>query len=113
MAEVLKEAVPRLTRAALLFNPDSTAFYRDFLRELEGRGASSGLYAAPVRTLGEIEPAIADIAPGTGRRSRHPAEPLHRLEPQARRRARAEAQGALDLGLPGLRRGGRADVVRT
>lgn len=67
-SEVLKEAVPGVSRAALLFNPDSTPFYGDFLRELENRGASSGLYAAPVRTLGEIEPAIADIArpPGGG-----------------------------------------------
>jgi putative ABC transport system substrate-binding protein len=66
--EVLKEAVPGVTRAALLFNPDSTPFYRDFLRALESRAASSGLYAAPVRTIAEIEAAVADLArqPGGG-----------------------------------------------
>jgi putative ABC transport system substrate-binding protein len=66
--EVLKEAVPGVRRTGLLFNPDSTPFYRDFLRQLESRGASSGLYAVPVKALGEIEPAIADLArePGGG-----------------------------------------------
>lgn len=68
--EVLKEAVPALQRAALVFNPATTPFYVDFLRKLETvrRPGAVPLTAAPVQTVAEIEPVIAALAqePGAG-----------------------------------------------
>jgi putative ABC transport system substrate-binding protein len=62
--EMLKEAAPSVTRAALLFNPDNTPFYFGFLRDLEGRGGVRGvvLSAAPVRSVPEMEAAVDAIA---------------------------------------------------
>jgi putative ABC transport system substrate-binding protein len=61
---MLKEAVPSINRAALLFNPDNTPFYLRFVRELEVSGGSKNppLSAAPVRSLPEIEAAIIGMA---------------------------------------------------
>ena len=67
--EVLREAVPSVTRAALLFDPATTPFYDEFLRALAARGAKPGaLVAATVRTLADLEPTIAGVArePGGG-----------------------------------------------
>jgi putative tryptophan/tyrosine transport system substrate-binding protein len=67
--EVLKEAAPSVTRAALLFNPESTPFYYEFVRSVSARGPGPvALSAAAVKSVAEIEPAIAEVArePGGG-----------------------------------------------
>lgn len=68
--EMLKQAVPTIKRATLLFNPDETPFYLQFLQELEMSGGSKdpSLSAGPVRILPEIEAAIIAVArePGGG-----------------------------------------------
>ena len=63
-ADLLKEAVPTVTRAALLFNPANTPFYPAFLRSVEETRAPGAvvLSAATVGSVAEIEPAVAAVA---------------------------------------------------
>jgi ABC-type uncharacterized transport system substrate-binding protein len=68
--EVLKEATPALSRAALMFNPDMSPHYYVYLRSFEAvpRSIAVEMAAAPVRDTGEIEAAIAKLGrePGGG-----------------------------------------------
>jgi putative ABC transport system substrate-binding protein len=66
--QILKEAVPSLVRAAVLYHPDNTPFYLDFLGSLEKtRNADAvALFAATVRSVADIESAVAGVPPGGG-----------------------------------------------
>jgi putative ABC transport system substrate-binding protein len=68
--EILKEIVPRISRAALMFNP-ATAPYMAFYREpFEAAARSSGIepISAPVHTAADIERAFDGLGsrPDTG-----------------------------------------------
>ena len=68
--EMLKEAAPGVSRAALMFNPDTAPYYYLYLHsfEAEPRSIAVEVTAAPVRNTAEIEEAIAKLGrePGGG-----------------------------------------------
>ena len=61
---LLKEAVPALTRAALLYNPDTSPQAKFFLRAINAGAPSLGVTVVdtPVRDEAAIEPALASFA---------------------------------------------------
>jgi putative ABC transport system substrate-binding protein len=68
--EMLKEAAPGVSRAVLVFNPDTAPHYYLYLRSFETvpRSIAVDVTAAPVRNTAEIEEAIAKLGrePGGG-----------------------------------------------
>jgi putative ABC transport system substrate-binding protein len=61
--ELLKEVVPHLSRAALLFNPETAPFFNYFLQPFQSAARASAIdpTTAPVRTPGDIERAFAEL----------------------------------------------------
>jgi putative tryptophan/tyrosine transport system substrate-binding protein len=61
--EILKEAAPHVSRAILMFNPDTSPYYYLYLRsfEAEPRSIAVEVTAAPVRNTAEIEEAVAKL----------------------------------------------------
>jgi putative ABC transport system substrate-binding protein len=61
--ELLKEVVPHLSRAALLFNPETAPFFNYFLQPFESAAKASAIdpTTAPVRTTGDIERTFAEL----------------------------------------------------
>jgi putative tryptophan/tyrosine transport system substrate-binding protein len=68
--EMLKEAAPSVTRAALMFSPDTSPHYYVYLRSFEAmpRSVAVEVTAAPVRDTVEVEKIIAKLGgePGGG-----------------------------------------------
>jgi putative ABC transport system substrate-binding protein len=68
--EILKEVAPDISRAALMFNPDTSPYYYLYLRsfEAEPRSIAVEVTATPVRDTAEIENAIVKLGrePGSG-----------------------------------------------
>jgi putative ABC transport system substrate-binding protein len=68
--EMLKEAAPSITRAALMFSPDTSPHYYLYLRSFEAmpRSVAVEVTAAPVRDTAEVEKTIAKLGrePGGG-----------------------------------------------
>jgi putative ABC transport system substrate-binding protein len=68
--EMLKEAAPGVSRAALMFNPDTASSYYVYLRSFaaEPRSIAVEVAEAPVRNTAEVEEAIAKLGrePGGG-----------------------------------------------
>ena len=68
--ELLKEAAPSITRIALMFNPENTPYYSDYLRSLAAVPQSILVQTtgAPIRTKAEIEGVITQLGrePGWG-----------------------------------------------
>jgi putative ABC transport system substrate-binding protein len=68
--QLLREVAPRVTRVAVIFNPDTTPYARSLNRTIEAAAATLGMTVtlAPVRDDAEIEKAIAAQAhePGGG-----------------------------------------------
>jgi len=68
--EMLKEAAPGVSRAALMFNPDTSPHYYVYLRSFEAvpRSIAVEVAAAPVRDTTEAEEAFAKLGrdPGAG-----------------------------------------------
>ncbi|MFI5012501.1 MAG: ABC transporter substrate-binding protein [Hyphomicrobiales bacterium] len=68
--ELLKEVVPNVTRAALMFNPDTATYFKYYLEPFEAAARLRGVepISAPVRTVADIERVIASLAdrPGAG-----------------------------------------------
>jgi putative ABC transport system substrate-binding protein len=68
--EMLKEAAPSVTRAALMFSPDTSPHYYVYLRSFEAmpRSVAVEVMAAPVRDTAEVEEAFAKLGrePGGG-----------------------------------------------
>jgi putative ABC transport system substrate-binding protein len=68
--EMLKEAAPGVSRAALMFNPDTAPSYYVYLHsfEAEPRSIAVDVAAAPVRNTAEVEMTIAKLGrePGGG-----------------------------------------------
>jgi putative ABC transport system substrate-binding protein len=68
--EMLKEAAPSVTRAALMFSPDTSPHYYVYLRSFEAmpRSVAVEVTAAPVRDTAEVEEAFAKFGrePGGG-----------------------------------------------
>ena len=68
--EILNEAAPGVSRAALMFNPDTSPHYYVYLRsfEAEPRSIAVQVTAAPVRNTAEVEETFAKLGrePGGG-----------------------------------------------
>jgi putative ABC transport system substrate-binding protein len=68
--EMLKEAAPSVTRAVLMFSPDTSPHYYVYLRTFEAmrRSVAVEVTAAPVRDTAEIEKTIVKLRrePGSG-----------------------------------------------
>jgi putative tryptophan/tyrosine transport system substrate-binding protein len=66
--ELLKDVVPGITRAALLFNLNTAPYYPDFLHKLEAarQPAAIEIVSTPVATLAEVETAIDALAQQPG-----------------------------------------------
>src|SRR5262249_27529706 len=68
--EMLKEAASRVTRAVLMFSPDTSPHYYVYLRSFEAmpRSIAADVTAAPVRDTTEVEEAFAKLGrePGGG-----------------------------------------------
>jgi ABC-type uncharacterized transport system substrate-binding protein len=79
--DLLKEAVPRLTRVGVMFNPDTSPQSKFFLRSIETAAASLGMQAAsiPVRASIEIEPTIESLAHQSGSSLILPTDTFTRL----------------------------------
>src|SRR5262249_46037996 len=67
---MLKEAAPGVSRAVLMFSPDTSPHYYVYLRSFEAmpRSVAVEVTAAPVRNTAEVEEAIAKLGrePGGG-----------------------------------------------
>jgi putative ABC transport system substrate-binding protein len=65
---LLKEVMPGVTRAGLLFNPSTTPFYPGWIREVETahQSGTTELIAVPVTSNDEMEKAIAALAQQPG-----------------------------------------------
>ena len=65
---MLKDAVPNLSRAALMFNPTLAPYFDVYLRSFEAtpRSIRAAVTAAPVRDAAEIEAAVAELAGDPG-----------------------------------------------
>jgi putative ABC transport system substrate-binding protein len=61
--ELLKEIAPHVSRAALLFNPETATYADYFLQPFESAARASAIdpTTAPVRTPGDIERAFAEL----------------------------------------------------
>jgi putative ABC transport system substrate-binding protein len=66
--ELLKEIAPRVTRAAMMFNPDTAPYAGYYMRPFEAAARSLGVepIGAPVRDDGEIESVIAALGRDAG-----------------------------------------------
>jgi putative tryptophan/tyrosine transport system substrate-binding protein len=66
--EMLKEIAPGVSRAVLMFNPDTSPHYYVYLRSFEAvpRSIAIEVTAAPVRDTAEIEAAIAKLGREAG-----------------------------------------------
>ena len=59
--EILREAIPNITRVALLFNPDTAPYASKYIEVLRASGTALGVAtrAASVREFGDLEPIVA------------------------------------------------------
>jgi putative ABC transport system substrate-binding protein len=68
--EILKEIVPRVARAALMFNPETAPYFAFYKEPFEAAARSHGIepVAAPVRTAADIERLFKSLGeqPDTG-----------------------------------------------
>ncbi len=62
--EILKEVLPSVARAALMFNPDTATYFKYYLEPFEAAARLRGVepIAAPARTTADIERVIASLA---------------------------------------------------
>src|SRR5262245_2328266 len=60
--EMLKEIAPGISRAALIFNPQTEPYCSSYVREVEAASPAAELSAVPVRDEVELEAAIAALA---------------------------------------------------
>jgi putative ABC transport system substrate-binding protein len=68
--EILKEIVPRIARAALMFNPETAPYFAFYQQPFEAAARSNGVepIAAPIRTVADIERVCQNLGerPDTG-----------------------------------------------
>ena len=76
---LLRDVKPHITRAALMFNPKTTPFFYDFLREIEVTRQPAGieLVAMPVGTPDEIESTINVLSKQPGSSLIIPPDPFN------------------------------------
>jgi hypothetical protein len=91
--ELLKEIAPRLTRVAVMFNPQTAPYVEYYLKPLETAASKIAVkaFAAPVRSETDIEAVVAGLGgdPGGYRHDRH----FHGGPSENSYRANSTAQG--------------------
>ncbi|MFI5014458.1 MAG: ABC transporter substrate-binding protein [Hyphomicrobiales bacterium] len=62
--QLLHEVAPNVTRAVVIFNPQSTPYYYSFLKPFEGRTDPSGIeiIKGEIATLADVQRVVASIA---------------------------------------------------
>jgi putative ABC transport system substrate-binding protein len=92
---LLKDVAPYVTQAALMFNPKTTPFFYDFLREIEAARQPAGveLIAMPVGAPDEIETAVNALGKQPGSSLIVPPDPFN--VDQIKRIAHSAAQARL------------------
>ena len=62
--DLLKQSTPGLTRAAVMFNPDTSPQSHQYMRAIEDAAQTLGVMATamPVRAVADIEPALASFS---------------------------------------------------
>jgi putative ABC transport system substrate-binding protein len=83
--ELLKDIAPSVSRAALLFNPDTAPYYPAFLDSFESLPppATMELAGAPVHTIGELEATITALARAPGSSLLVTADPFNLVHREA------------------------------
>src|SRR5262249_28597598 len=110
--QLLKEAVPKVTRVAVLWDP-ATPFHRAMLKEIDAAAPSLKLQPLPVLREGprrSRQRASGDRARSRGRRVREP-RPLPQCPPRASRLHLKEPP-AIDVPEHGVGHGWRPHVVQ-
>ncbi|SIO47371.1 putative ABC transport system substrate-binding protein [Bradyrhizobium erythrophlei] len=76
---LIRDVFPHVTRAALIFNPKTTPFFYDFLREIEAtrRPAGIELIALPVGAPNEIDAAVNALGKQPGSSLIIPPDPFN------------------------------------
>ena len=66
--EMLKQIAPQTARVAIMFNPDTYPYYEIHLKSFEtvARQLSLDLFAAPVRSVAEVDAAVAKLGQQPG-----------------------------------------------
>jgi len=77
--ELLHDVAPNVTRAAMIFNPQSTPYYYSFLKPFEGRTDPSGieLIKGEIATLADVGRVVENIASQPHGSLIVPADPLN------------------------------------
>ena len=77
--EMLKDLAPATSRAAFIYNPDTTPFWAGYLRSEDAARVSAivRLVGMPVRTASELESAIRDFAREGGGSLIFPPDPFN------------------------------------
>jgi putative ABC transport system substrate-binding protein len=67
-SDMLKDAIPNVSRVALMFNPDTAPYYDVYLRSFEREPGSNAIevMATAVRSAAEIETAIVNLGQNPG-----------------------------------------------
>jgi putative ABC transport system substrate-binding protein len=76
---LIRDVSPGVTRAALMFNPETTPFFYDFLREIEAtrRPAGIELIALPVSAPDEMDAAVNALGKQSGSSLIIPPDPFN------------------------------------
>src|SRR5262249_45680964 len=112
--EMLKEIAPGIKRMMLIFNPNTSPFYTVFLREFGAASASLAveLSASPVHDEAEIEAAIKTFARARLELDRG-CGCIHQYSPPVGHGLGGAAWTTRHLPFSAVRRGRRADLLRT
>ena len=66
-SDMFKDAIPEVSRVALMFNPDTAPYYDVYLRSFERESGSHAIrvMATPVRSAAEIETTVVNLGQNT------------------------------------------------
>jgi putative ABC transport system substrate-binding protein len=94
--DVLKNIAPITNRSALIYNPDTTPYWANYLRSEEASSVSKTmrLIGTPVRSLAALESAIAEMARAPGGSLMFPPDPFNVVHSER------SARRSLEFGLP-------------
>lgn len=94
--DVVKNIAPITNRSALIYNPDTTPYWADYLRSEEASSVSKTmrLIGTPVRSLAALESAIAEMARAPGGSLMFPPDPFNVVHSER------SARRSLEFGVP-------------
>lgn len=94
--DVVKNIAPITNRSALIYNPDTTPYWANYLRSEEASSVSKTmrLIGTPVRSLAALESAIAEMARAPGGSLMFPPDPFNVVHSER------SARRSLEFGVP-------------